>query len=464
MFISFASLFLFLLAFLLDVEVGFILSFRRCKLMASHAREELEDKLIQLDLEIKDRIAKIKVQETYLRVHDMDQEEIEMERNLTRLRGEGHLLERISQEEKTAIKKKRLVIVQSIDILNNELKQLIEEKQAVEETLLNDFLEMCDRLIRTAPQTCVVSDTSRGVLEQHLNTLGEVRLALQQGLENKFALHPMRYKSHNFYYLLQQEEDGMDINGLRAVCVRHCDVPLQHKLMVCVGRITQEPNRVVMSDSDALVVSDLGDFSFHGPVDGRGQRHGGKGYCVYADGLVYEGEFSKNKREGHGTAFFPNGEMYVGEFHQDKVEQQGTWHYLSGDRYEGEFRNGCRTGFGVMYFADGNIYEGEWKNDKPEGHGKAKYTDGLEYVGEFKNGGREGKGVLSNGQGGYYEGDWKADEKNGTGFVHFPNDLRYDGKWKDGIRRGPTNAFTAAPPPAEKVEESDQPFAEIADW
>lgn len=432
--------------------------------MSNHPREELEDRLIHLDMEIKDRIEKIKVQETYLRVHDMDQEEMEMERHLTKLKGEGHLLTRMSQEERTAIRKQRATIVQNITRLESDRKNLYEEKEGVEEVLLTDFLNMIDRLIAEAPKTCVVADSSRGVLEQHLNVLNEVRQCIQDGLTNKFQLHPMRYKSHNFYYLLTKEEDGMDINGMRAVCVRHCDVPLQHKLMVCVGKITQEPNRVVISDTGALVVSDLDDFSFFGPVDGRGQRHGGKGICVYADGVVFEGEFSKNKRQGHGTVFFPNGERYVGEFHQDKIEQQGAWFYLSGDRYEGEFRKGVRTGFGTMYFADGNIYEGEWANDKPDGHGHAKYTDGLEYSGEFKAGSREGKGVLSNGQGGFYDGDWRDNDKHGEGVVHFPDEVRFNGKWMDGVRHGPTNTFVAAPPPPKAEVKEDKPFADIAEW
>lgn len=412
--------------------------------MAAHDREELEDKLINLDMDVKDCIERIKVQETYLRVHDMDQQEIEMENNYLRLKKEAHLIERISPEQEKEARIKRLGIVQKIDALNAEKEGLIKEKQEVEKTILTDFLEMIDRLIKEAPDTCIASDPSRSILEQHLAVLVEVRNCIEQGLINKFELHPMRYKSHNFYYILQHEEDGMDVSGLRAVCVRHCDVPQQNKIMACVGVIKQEPNRVIMNDREALVVSDLGDFSFRGSVDGRGQRHG-SGVCVYADGIVYEGEFSKNKREGHGTVIFPNGERYVGEFHQDKIEQQGSWYYLSGDRYEGEFRNGMRTGFGKMFFADGNVYQGEWKDNKPDGRGVAQYSDGLMYEGEFQCGWRHGKGKVSNGEGGFYEGGWRADEKHGDGCVHFPTDTCYCGKWQNGVRKGPTNTFSAVP-------------------
>lgn len=427
--------------------------------MASHNREELEDKLIKLDMDIKDITVRIKTEETYLRVHDMDQEELDMERHLAKLKKEeNEFLRPLTKDEKTEIRLKRLSIVQNIDKLNEEKKQLVEEKQGVEETLLNDYIQMVNRLIDEAPGTCIVSDLSRGVLEQHLNVLRQVLDALLLWVENKFPFHPMRYKSHNFYYLLQEEKEDMEIDGLRAVCVRHCDPPMQHKLMVCVGLISQEPNRVIMNDRAALVASDLGDFSYTGPVDNRGQRHGGPGTCIYADGSMFEGEFCKNKRQGHGVYIFPNGEKYDGEFHQDKLEQQGTWYYLSGDRYEGKFRNGSRSGYGTMYFGDGNVYEGEWVNDKPHGHGVATYSDGLKYEGEFQEGVRAGTGTISNGEGGSFEGTWKGDEKHGAGCVYFPDKVIFDGKWKNGTRHGPTTTFTAAPPPPAVEEKEDYPF------
>lgn len=419
--------------------------------MSANDREELGDKLISLDMEIKDTIEKIKIQETYLRVHDMDQQEIEMENYYLKLKKEGQAIERITPERQKEIKIKRLGIVQNINNLNAEKDALMSEKQEVEKTILTDFLERIDGLIKEAPNTCIVCDPSRGILDHHLAILSEVRETVVQGLTNKFELHPMRYKSHNFYYILQKEEDGMDVTGLKGVSVRHCDVPYQKNIMICVGELKQEPNRITMNDRNALVVSDLGNFSFCGSVDGRGQRHG-SGACVYSDGIVYEGEFSKNKREGHGTVFFPNGEKYAGEFHQDKIEQQGTWYYLSGDCYKGEFRNGIRTGFGKMFFADGNTYEGEWKNDKPDGLGTAEYSDGLIYKGEFKCGVRYGRGKVHNGEGGFYEGGWKEDEKHGDGFVQFPTEIRYTGKWQDGVRKGPTNTFSVIP--AAKKEES----------
>lgn len=48
----------------------------------------------------------------------------------------------------------------------------------------------------------------------------------------------------------------------------------------------------------------------------------------------------------------------------------GRMYYANGDIYEGEWSNDKRHGNGMLRLANDNRYEGEWKNDMKNGHGK----------------------------------------------------------------------------------------------
>lgn len=45
-------------------------------------------------------------------------------------------------------------------------------------------------------------------------------------------------------------------------------------------------------------------------------------------------------------------------------------YYANGDIYEGEWSNDMREGRGMLRLANNNRYEGEWKQDKKNGNGK----------------------------------------------------------------------------------------------
>ena len=129
-------------------------------------------------------------------------------------------------------------------------------------------------------------------------------------------------------------------------------------------------------------------------------------YDSYNDEMIYEGGYSKGKRNGQGREY----EKYLNYFKKS---------------FEGEYLNGKRNGKGKEYFNNKLIFEGEYLNDKKwTGKGynydevSYKLIDGkgfvkeyysyagsnsvLKYEGEFSNGERNGKGKEY-----YYEGNLK---------------------------------------------------------
>ena len=64
-----------------------------------------------------------------------------------------------------------------------------------------------------------------------------------------------------------------------------------------------------------------------------------------------------------------------------------TWPH--GAKYEGEYQKDRRNGHGVYHYPDGRRYEGEYKDDRPNGQGtqtgadRSILYDGLWLMGEF---------------------------------------------------------------------------------
>jgi hypothetical protein len=68
-----------------------------------------------------------------------------------------------------------------------------------------------------------------------------------------------------------------------------------------------------------------------------GQRHG-RGVMVYAaDGAVYEGEWKKNKQDGHGRKDWGDGIVYEGAWKDDCMHGQGRYTMSCGSVIEGLF-------------------------------------------------------------------------------------------------------------------------------
>jgi hypothetical protein len=69
----------------------------------------------------------------------------------------------------------------------------------------------------------------------------------------------------------------------------------------------------------------------------------GQGMYVYADGSVYEGEWSNDKKSGYGVQKDLFG-VYSGQWVRDVKSGHGSAHYLNGDKYAGMFGSNLPEG------------------------------------------------------------------------------------------------------------------------
>ena len=143
---------------------------------------------------------------------------------------------------------------------------------------------------------------------------------------------------------------------------------------------------------------------------------GGVGRCVFADGGVYEGEWSHGRQHGSGRSVSADGNVY-----------------------EGQWLDGRRHGEGKEAFASGAVYEGQWKCGKPHGRGKDVWADGGVYHGDFHDGKRHGHGRHEFADGSVYEGEWRNRKKHGRGKEERANGVVLEGEWRDGKHTSPSD-------------------------
>jgi hypothetical protein len=68
-----------------------------------------------------------------------------------------------------------------------------------------------------------------------------------------------------------------------------------------------------------------------------------------------------------------DGIVYEGDWKRDKPEERGTQRGPDGAKYVGDWVNGLREGNRVLKVEDGMVYEGEWKTDKRKRKGTEKF-------------------------------------------------------------------------------------------
>jgi hypothetical protein len=135
----------------------------------------------------------------------------------------------------------------------------------------------------------------------------------------------------------------------------------------------------------------------------------GYGTCLYNNGMLYEGEWKRNKEHGKGTLMTSDRSrvIYEGEWERGRMHGKGTYYYGQADqinrkkdnkkakpdgsetsRYEGEFKENMRHGFGTYYLPDGSVYAGMWREGFMSGRGVLTWPDNSVYDGEFRDGKR----------------------------------------------------------------------------
>eukprot|EP00040_Diaphanoeca_grandis_P044535 m.12648 g.12648 ORF g.12648 m.12648 type:complete len:655 (+) comp9392_c0_seq1:326-2290(+) len=160
----------------------------------------------------------------------------------------------------------------------------------------------------------------------------------------------------------------------------------------------------------------------HGLRNGEGVFEGAIDAADFK--MVYEGTWSKGKREGQGSLHYNRDAIYVGSFSNNMRHGNGKMIYASGNTYEGDWKDDLRHGSGTMVWeAVSEEYTGEWVDGVQNGHGEhtwhqqrlvgSQYPLQNKYVGEFVDGLRHGQGTFLYASGEKYIGAWIQNLKSG---------------------------------------------------
>eukprot|EP00934_Nitzschia_sp_Nitz4_P007046 Nitzschia sp. Nitz4//scaffold91_size79674//45896//48403//NITZ4_005372-RA/size79674-processed-gene-0.96-mRNA-1//1//CDS//3329560115//7036//frame0 len=185
----------------------------------------------------------------------------------------------------------------------------------------------------------------------------------------------------------------------------------------------------------------------------NGHREG-RGICLFSNGMLYEGEWRRNKEHGRGRLWTADRRrlIYDGEWERGRMQGLGTYYYYTGSltdtkgappvdpsgtsRYIGEFKENMRNGTGQYILPDGSVYDGQWSQGKMNGRGVFTWPDCSVYEGEFKDNQRHGQGLLKTSDGFVYDGMWVHNAMEGRGMAHYPNGQTYEGMFANGRREG----------------------------
>lgn len=93
-------------------------------------------------------------------------------------------------------------------------------------------------------------------------------------------------------------------------------------------------------------------------------------------------------RTGHGLwrKDSPSSDKYEGEFSRNLKEGYGIYEWSQGHVYKGEYRGNVRHGYGEMRWADGSSYCGWWQDDRQSGQGVMEDGKGAKVTGVFREG------------------------------------------------------------------------------
>ena len=202
-----------------------------------------------------------------------------------------------------------------------------------------------------------------------------------------------------------------------------------------------------------VTASDGSEIKFLGRVNSAGIAQSGTLYLssgstakvsakdqtiTYSNGDTYQGSLNENLLcEGQGTYTFADGSVYEGNFSGGLFNGEGTLTFSNGDVYVGSFVNGAKEGHGVYTRSDGSVYDGEFKDNKKEGHGVYTWPDGSSYDGEFSNDLKNGEGVFHFSNGDVYSGSFVDDARCGQGtYTWKESGDEYVGEFKDNTMNG----------------------------
>ena len=107
---------------------------------------------------------------------------------------------------------------------------------------------------------------------------------------------------------------------------------------------------------------------FHSLIKGtwKNNKLEGIGKRIFANGDVYEGNFSRHEADGQGVLTKKDGTLCTGSWKHSKLNGEGVIKFLSGDSYQGNFLDNKKSEFGkYVYSNSGIVIQGQWENDLP---------------------------------------------------------------------------------------------------
>ena len=238
-----------------------------------------------------------------------------------------------------------------------------------------------------------------------------------------------------------------------------------------------EMREIVKIPNEALGATEKGEMHYTGQWSEEFKH--GFGVQTYADGTVYKGQWSRNKRQGQGQYFynltetvaettnikgkrfsivgiwvddqldyasvqasFPDGFTYVGGWSEGGMEGAGILRDLHGNMvFEGHSKDGKRHGSGIWYLPKSETsqihgeavsieFHGNWEEDVRQTQGGKFVFNILDkeneghivqevYTGEWdeSRGMRHGHGSMRYANGDVYEGEFENDKRHGRGVL-----------------------------------------------
>jgi hypothetical protein len=180
-----------------------------------------------------------------------------------------------------------------------------------------------------------------------------------------------------------------------------------------------------------------------GPKDELGRLHGNGCTCIAPNGDKSEGQMKHGQLHGQGKYKYADGDIFEGEFSEDEFVR-GTYRCSNGNAYEGEMSGSDWHGEGTLVETDGDIKDGKWDKSRfmggkwTMGKNRGGFPPGAVYEGvvKGKKGASlpEGHGKLTVGDG-VWEGAFVGGRMNGQGTLTKAGKLVFEGEWVNHTRR-----------------------------
>jgi hypothetical protein len=148
--------------------------------------------------------------------------------------------------------------------------------------------------------------------------------------------HPLNPDRNDLFYAENIESYLQARAYSRDAIPKQNDTQHVEKLLQALNRYKPISDLLDMgriSNGSGLEIKRYKESAYWGETQ-ESKRHG-QGVLLYANGRVYEGNWSANLRNGKGFEKFSNGSTYKGTYVNGKPEGCGRYEWENGEIYEG---------------------------------------------------------------------------------------------------------------------------------